>query len=828
MITDYQSNAYRISYQGVSMTENALENPNLIQVGVVPGCTIMVAPQKSYGIDYLPNGEYRSWTLTGYNTRLNRTEAHYIYARLERGSDDAMVLFSVNDYATDGSIGGENPSEDFYYIRIGSITATDSLEGATLDREITLDYGKLSTPEGNDQDAAGWKELFELTAEGLIRPLKRFTSYIVQGTLSIIGKLVINDKQITDVARQGDDEEFTPNDEAIPTTKLLTGKYLKYLRSFFLNKDREDSTQFLQKFLGGIILPFIQSEEFTSGPLGSGFTLKTNADKTTYLEVDKMLIRMKAVFQVLEILKTELGGASFLFNASGARATITKVEKLEQEVYFIDDEKGYFSNGDEAYFPDVYRCFFSTDDGDTAIENLFKVGDFIRSQTFNIKAGVHENVQNHYWWRKVVGTGDDYIDLSSVDFASDSDIPQEGDVIVQLGNDRDTDRQSAILLSAYGDNAPYFTMYQGIDSYSLSGKEIFTVYYDSVEKECVLRIGREGEKGYLRYSSSKGLIVECSIEVLGGSGVSNFDDALEFSEQINDRMSQYLGYDGWESMVTEALAGRTIIKGGVINTSLINVDSLFAGEIYAGNATISEGTFKKINVEEATISNSTLTEVNVTGTINANAGYIGGFKIENSRLSYNYSDNNKTSPSIIINVDTNESFRINENPTSNGPFMQIRSQKRSAIDIFTGGGYEDDPSAIRVTCNAKGYGKAIESYGNVQMTARDSENIKISGLALNVRLTSSSETLTSGDDVIISTSDRNITLNLPYNLGKKDKIIWIRKSGLGNITVSGNGLSIKGNNEFGNGGWHDSVEIANGQLWMFFCTGGVWFANCLT
>ena len=180
------------------MTENALENPNLIQVGVVPGCTIMVAPQKSYGIDYLPNGEYRSWTLTGYNTRLNRTEAHYIYARLERGSDDAMVLFSVNDYATDGSIGGENPSEDFYYIRIGSITATGSLEAATLDREITLDYGKLFTPEGNDQDAAGWKELFEVTADDLIRPLKRFTSYIVQGTLSIIGKLVVNDKQITE------------------------------------------------------------------------------------------------------------------------------------------------------------------------------------------------------------------------------------------------------------------------------------------------------------------------------------------------------------------------------------------------------------------------------------------------------------------------------------------------------------------------------------------------------------------------------------------------------------------------------------------------------
>lgn len=278
MITDYQSNAYRISYQGVSMIENALENPNLIQVGVVPGCTIMVAPQKSYGIDYLPNGEYRSWTLTGYNTRLNRTEVHYIYARLERDSDDAMVLFSVNDYATDGSIGGENPSEDFYYIRIGSITATDSLEAATLDREITLDYGKLSTPEGQTQDTAGWKELFEVTADDLIRPLKRFTSYIVQGTLSIIGKLVINDKQISDVARQGDEGDFLQSDESVPTTNLLTGKYLDLLRQYLINKDREDSTKFLLTMMAGIV---VGEKGFAEGLTGFGAKI----DKKGYGEM---------------------------------------------------------------------------------------------------------------------------------------------------------------------------------------------------------------------------------------------------------------------------------------------------------------------------------------------------------------------------------------------------------------------------------------------------------------------------------------------------------------------------------------------------------------
>ena len=322
MITDYQSNAYRISYQGVSMIENALGNPNLIQVGVVPGCTIMVAPQKSYGIDYLPNGEYRSWTLTGYNTRLNRTDAHYIYARLERDSDDAMVLFSVNDYATDGSIGGENPSENFYYIRIGSITATDSLEGATLDREITLDYGKLSTPAGQTQDTSGWKELFEVTADDLIRPLKRFTSYIVQGTLSIIGKLVINDKQISDVARQGDDGNFVESDENLPTTKLLMGKYLDELRKRLLSKDREDQTEFLLKF-GDFIDSMIAGKGAGIFPDGRG--------QFSRLEVRDALVVMRLIINEIQAM-----AGDFSFSDAGC---IEKVEDLGDDTYKLWMEK---------------------------------------------------------------------------------------------------------------------------------------------------------------------------------------------------------------------------------------------------------------------------------------------------------------------------------------------------------------------------------------------------------------------------------------------------------------------------------------------------------
>lgn len=548
MITDYQNNGYRISYQGVSMIENALDNPNLIQIGVSSGCTIMVAPEKDYGIDYLPNGEYKTWKLTGYNTRLNRTEEHYIYARLTRNSDTAMILFSVNEYAIDGSIGGQNPSEYYYYIRIGKITATDKLEEATLDREITLDYGKLSTPAGQTQDTAGWKELFSVTADDLIRPLKKFTSYIVQGTLSIIGKLVINDKQISDVARQVDEGEFSASDELIPTTALLVGKYITKIREYFLSKDREDQTKFLLRLIGGaefgtyasgisgakispdgaaellnlllrgaltigdyqvkksgarideegvadllsiLVRSGIESANFSTGALGAGFCLKKDENGDSYLEVDRMLVRKVATFIQLLIQQIKhVGGQIILTPAS---MSCVKVE-----------DKG-----------DYYRCYFENTDGEKTIEQEFEVGDLARAQTFNVKEGVNQNVTNTYYWRAVVGTGDNYIDLSKTDCDAGSTEPKAGDDIVQLGNKTDATRQAAIILSAYGNDAPYFKLYRGINSYSLDGKE------------------------FVSFSRSEVMIIADAIKFSSGESVKDYiDNAVgEVNTKVDDAIS---------------------------------------------------------------------------------------------------------------------------------------------------------------------------------------------------------------------------------------------------------------------------------------------------
>lgn len=227
---------------------------------------------------------------------------------------------------------------------------------------------------------------------------------------------------------------------------------IEALSKFFIRKDRPDEAGFLIKFLGGLFSDYIQSMNFSSGALGEGFVIKVDS-KTgkSYIEVDELFVRIKAMFSELEIKKLSYAGGNYMFTAAGMKCG--KVEEHE----------------------DFWRCFLLVDDGETAIENPFKEGDQIRFQDFNLKPGVYENVSNRYYWRLCVGVGEDYIDLSKTDCDANSDIPQEGDSLVQLGNRTDKKRQNAITLSVYGDDAPSIHQYAGIDSYSLAGKEVTVI-----------------------------------------------------------------------------------------------------------------------------------------------------------------------------------------------------------------------------------------------------------------------------------------------------------------------------------------------------------------
>lgn len=222
---------------------------------------------------------------------------------------------------------------------------------------------------------------------------------------------------------------------------LTIGEYKKGLKG--ANIDEQGAADLLSI----LVRDGMESANFSTGALGAGFCLKKDENGDSYLEVDRMLVRKVATFIQLLIQQIKhVGGQIILTLAS---MSCIKVE-----------DKGNY-----------YRCYFENTDGEKTIEQEFVVGDLARAQTFNVKEGVNENVTNTYYWRAVVGVGDNYIDLSKTDCDAGSTEPKAGDDIVQLGNKTDATRQAAIILSAYGNDAPYFKLYRGINSYSLDGKE---------------------------------------------------------------------------------------------------------------------------------------------------------------------------------------------------------------------------------------------------------------------------------------------------------------------------------------------------------------------
>ena len=242
----------------------------------------------------------------------------------------------------------------------------------------------------------------------------------------------------------------------------ITSDGIATLRSLLIGNTGYGITQ-----EGIATLKEIVSAAFRSGALGSGFKLGDyNGSGDSYLEVDRLLVRKAAEFVRLVIRELQSVGGEIVLSPAAM--------KISNVVYF---EKGTVLpeyNGSPLRY-NVYRCYFSQKKGDEEIENQFVMGDLVRCQTFNVKEGVSENVKNRYYWRKVYKVGKDFIDLLADDCDTGSDVPQAGDELVQMGNVYETARQSVVVLSAYGADAPSLKMYEGVDSYSLENKEVFVL-----------------------------------------------------------------------------------------------------------------------------------------------------------------------------------------------------------------------------------------------------------------------------------------------------------------------------------------------------------------
>lgn len=118
-----------------------------------------------------------------------------------------------------------------------------------------------------------------------------------------------------------------------------------------------------------------------------GFDLYMGKDGKSHLYIDYLTTRTKFFAAGAEIRKVSYSGGTTLFSNAGS--TIMKV------AHVLDD----------AGVTVGYKCYAAADDGTTRTANRWHVGMMALCQTFNVKAGVTENLQNRYYWRLVVGTG---------------------------------------------------------------------------------------------------------------------------------------------------------------------------------------------------------------------------------------------------------------------------------------------------------------------------------------------------------------------------------------------------------------------------------------
>lgn len=233
--------------------------------------------------------------------------------------------------------------------------------------------------------------------------------------------------------------------------------------------------------LSSVLVNLLKSLDFNESEQ-SGFAIKQRSDGKFQMLLTDLIVWGKAIFNTLLIRELSYVGGNIVLSPAAGKISYIKEVYSETTNELIG-----------------WKCYLLADDGTTATINSFKVEDQVRCKTFNIATGVYENVSNRDYWRLVTKvsteneaiTDDEghelydgkkfaWIQIANDNCMEGSDTPAVGDTIVLMGNRSDKSRQHLLMMETEGDSAPRFTMYRGINSYSLKGKSIFDVGFNGI------------------------------------------------------------------------------------------------------------------------------------------------------------------------------------------------------------------------------------------------------------------------------------------------------------------------------------------------------------
>jgi hypothetical protein len=259
-------------------------------------------------------------------------------------------------------------------------------------------------------------------------------------------------------------------------------KVQKFVQGFFLGHSNEFSIDGSgNAILSSVLVNLLKSLDFNEAEQ-SGFAIKQRSDGKFQMLLTDLIVWGKAIFNTLLIRELSYVGGNIVLSPAAGKISYIKEVYSETTNEMIG-----------------WKCYLLADDGTTSTINSFKVEDQVRCKTFNIAPGVYENVSNKDYWRLVtkVSTENEvitdeeghelydgkkfaWIQIAKDNCMEGSDNPAVGDTIVLMGNRSDKSRQHLLMMETEGDSAPRFTMYRGINTYSLKDKSIFDVSFDGI------------------------------------------------------------------------------------------------------------------------------------------------------------------------------------------------------------------------------------------------------------------------------------------------------------------------------------------------------------
>lgn len=402
-------NDFYMSPGAVSWTLNALGNKDTLSVSVYANAKLTVYRKDVVG--YNPDNNYRQWTIGGYNTYFEDTVSRYVHLAVSKVGDAATIVYPtqrLDFFGRAEETDTEDP--DYWYLYIGQISDSNGGGRTWIEKPVS---GNLDTDQYRNEEKAGeWAKMFQLNViTNMITQLLPFSKVIIGAAKKVI----------SDIWRSTDVGTPALPDETVPTVAYME----KYTSEEYLSKKHNDTAEGHIIFNKGITTDDIQTSGYqpSTGLDGQGFHMYKDDNGQAHVQVDFIDVVKKAVFAELEIRKyTSIGGNLIL---SGANSTIQAVEPI----YEGRDIVGW-------------KCYIKTDDGTMATLNDWQEGMQALCQSFNVRDGIYEDVENQHYWRVVSevhqrGGEDDeaYVILSNRKgyFENGSTEPKAGDTIVQCG-----------------------------------------------------------------------------------------------------------------------------------------------------------------------------------------------------------------------------------------------------------------------------------------------------------------------------------------------------------------------------------------------------------